>query len=145
MEPLRAGHGRPIPSLRVSVTDRCNFRCQYCMPAEGMDWLPREDVLSFEEIGRLGGLVARMGVSALRRPGGEPLARREFPQLLARLSPIPGLEDISLTTNGYLLERQLPGLVAAGLRRINVSLDSLTRHRFLELTRRDALDRVLAS
>ena len=145
LEPLRDGHGRPITSLRVSVTDRCNFRCQYCMPAEGMDWLPREDVLSFEEIERVVRLLARMGVTDLRLTGGEPLARREFPQLLARLAPIPGLEDISLTTNGYLLERQLPELAAAGLRRINVSLDSLTRHRFLELTRRDALDRVLAS
>src|SRR6201999_1659284 len=102
MEPLRDGHGRPITSLRVSVTDRCNFRCQYCMPAEGMDWLPREEVLSFEEIERLVRLVAQRGRPHLRRPGGEPLARREFPQLLARLAPIAGLEDISLTANGYL-------------------------------------------
>jgi len=145
LEPLRDGHGRPITSLRVSVTDRCNFRCRYCMPAEGMDWLAREEVLSFEEIERLVRLLARMGVSDLRLTGGEPLARREFPKLLARLSPIPGLEDVSLTTNGYLLERQLPELVAAGLRRINVSLDSLARHRFEQVTRRDALDRVLSS
>jgi cyclic pyranopterin phosphate synthase len=145
LEPLRDGHGRPITSLRVSVTDRCNFRCQYCMPAEGMEWLPREQVLSFEEIERLVRLLARMGVSDLRLTGGEPLARRDFPQLLARLAPIPGLEDVSLTTNGYLLERQLPELVAAGLRRINVSLDSLVRHRFEQVTRRDALDRVLAA
>jgi cyclic pyranopterin phosphate synthase len=145
LEPLRDGHGRPITSLRVSVTDRCNFRCRYCMPVEGMEWLPREEVLSFEEIERLVALLARMGVTDLRLTGGEPLARREFPQLLARLAPIPGLQDVSLTTNGYLLERQLPELVAAGLRRINVSLDSLVRHRFAELTRRDALERVLAS
>ncbi|MBS1879677.1 MAG: GTP 3',8-cyclase MoaA [Actinobacteria bacterium] len=145
LEPLYDGHGRPITSLRVSVTDRCNFRCSYCMPAEGMDWLAREDVLSFEEIERLVRLLARMGVTDLRLTGGEPLARREFPQLLARLAPVPGLTDLSLTTNGYLLERQLPELVAAGLRRINVSLDSLARHRFLELTRRDALERVLSS
>jgi cyclic pyranopterin phosphate synthase len=145
LEPLRDGHGRPITSLRVSVTDRCNFRCQYCMPAEGMDWLPREEVLSFEEIERLVALLARMGVSDLRLTGGEPLARRQFPQLLERLAPIPGLEDVALTTNGYLLERQLPELVAAGLRRINVSLDSLVRHRFQQLTRRDALERVLSS
>ena len=143
LEPLRDGHGRPITSLRVSVTDRCNFRCQYCMPAEGMDWLPREDVLSFEEIERVVRLLARMGVTDLRLTGGEPLARREFPQLLARLAPIPGLEDISLTTNGYLLKRQLPELAAAGLRRINVSLDSLNHVRFAEITRRDALDSVL--
>jgi cyclic pyranopterin phosphate synthase len=145
LEPLRDGHGRPITSLRVSVTDRCNFRCQYCMPSEGMDWLPREELLSFEEIERLVSLLARMGVSDLRLTGGEPLARREFPQLLARLAPIEGLDDISLTTNGYLLERQLPALVKAGLRRINVSLDSLVRHRFEELTRRDALAQVLAA
>src|SRR4051794_8384546 len=154
LEPLLDGHGRPITSLRVSVTDRCNFRCQYCMPAEGMDWLRREDVLSFEEIERLVRLLVRMGVTDLRLTGGGALgrggvspllARREFPQLLARLAPIPGLEDLSLTTNGYLLERQLPELVAAGLRRINVSLDSLARHRFEQLTRRDALDRVLSS
>jgi cyclic pyranopterin phosphate synthase len=145
MEPLRDGHGRPITSLRVSVTDRCNFRCQYCMPAEGVPWLERDEILSFEEIERLVRLLVRMGVEDVRLTGGEPLARREFPQLLARLAPTPGLEDLSLTTNGYLLERQLPELVAAGLRRINVSLDSLARHRFLELTRRDALDRVLSS
>jgi GTP 3',8-cyclase len=145
LEPLRDGHGRAITSLRVSVTDRCNFRCRYCMPVEGMEWLPREEVLSFEEIERLVALLARMGVTDLRLTGGEPLARREFPRLLARLAPIPGLQDLSLTTNGYLLERQLPELVAAGLRRINVSLDSLVRHRFLELTRRDALERVLSS
>jgi cyclic pyranopterin phosphate synthase len=145
LEPLKDGHGRPISSLRVSVTDRCNFRCKYCMPAEGMDWLPREEVLSFEEIERVVGLLARMGVTDLRLTGGEPLARRDFPQLLARLATLPGLEDISLTTNGYLLERQLPDLAAAGLKRINVSLDSLVRHRFAELTRRDALEPVLAS
>ncbi len=145
LEQLRDGHGRPITSLRVSVTDRCNFRCRYCMPAEGMDWLAPEEVLSFEEIERLVRLLARMGVSELRLTGGEPLARRQFPRLLARLARIPGIEDLSLTTNGYLLERQLPELVAAGLRRVNVSLDSLARHRFLELTRRDALARVLSS
>src|SRR5262249_20887660 len=102
-------------------------------------------VLSFEEIERVVRLLARMGVTDLRLTGGEPLARREFPQLLARLAPIPGLEDLSLTTNGYLLERQLPQLVAAGLRRITGSLHSLARHRLLELTRRDALERVLSS
>jgi len=143
--PLVDGHGRTISSLRVSVTDRCNFRCHYCMPAEGMDWLPREEVLSFEEIERLVKLMSGMGVVDLRLTGGEPLARRDFPGLLARLARIEALEDVSLTTNGYLLERQLPALVAGGLRRINVSLDSLSRHRFHEVTRRDALERVLAA
>jgi GTP 3',8-cyclase len=145
LETLRDGHGRTITSLRVSVTDRCNFRCQYCMPADGIEWLPREEILSFEEIERLVSLLARMGVTDLRLTGGEPLARHGFAELLGRLSPIEGIEDISLTTNGYLLERHLPDLVAAGLRRINVSLDSLVRHRFQELTRRDALDQVLAA
>jgi cyclic pyranopterin phosphate synthase len=145
LEPLRDGHGRPLTSLRVSVTDRCNFRCRYCMPAEGMDWLPREEILEFEEIERLTALLARMGITDLRLTGGEPLARRDFPRLLARLSQIPGLDDVSLTTNGYLLEAQLSDLVAAGLRRVNVSLDSLARHDFFELTRRDALGRVLSA
>src|SRR6266542_3511968 len=106
MEPLVDGWGREIKSLRVSVTDRCNFRCKYCMPAEGLEWLPRDEVLSFEEITRLVGLLAEMGVDEIRLTGGEPL-------------------------------------VDAGLRRINVSLDSLSHVRFAEITRRDALDRVL--
>jgi len=144
-EPLEDGHGRLISSLRISVTDRCNFRCRYCMPATGMQWLPREELLSFEEIERLTTLLVEMGVTDLRLTGGEPLARREFPELLRRLAAIEGIADLSLTTNAYLLEAQLPALVAAGLRRINVSLDSLSRHRFAEITRRDALDQVLAA
>jgi cyclic pyranopterin phosphate synthase len=145
LDPLKDGHGRSITSLRVSVTDRCNFRCRYCMPAEGMNWMSDADLLSFEEIERVVRILVAMGVRDVRLTGGEPLARRKLAELVARLSAIPGLEDISLTTNGYLLERELPGLVAAGLRRINVSLDSLVRHRFAELTRRDALQRVLSS
>ena len=137
------GHGRRISDLRVSVTDRCNFRCQYCMPADGLPWLEREEILRFEEIERLVRLFARMGVTDLRLTGGEPLVRREFPQLLGMLAAVPGLEDLALTTNGYLLERDAEALVRAGLRRVNVSIDSLQRDRFFQMTRRDSLPQVL--
>jgi cyclic pyranopterin phosphate synthase len=141
MEPLVDGHGRRIGDLRVSVTDRCNFRCQYCMPAEGLPWLERDDVLHFEEIERLVRLLAAMGVSDVRLTGGEPLVRRDFPQLVGMLAPL--VEDLSITTNGYLLERDAEALVRAGATRFNVSIDSLQRDRFFEMTRRDALPRVL--
>src|SRR5690349_12149349 len=141
-EPLRDGHGRLIRDLRLSVTDRCNFRCQYCMPAEGLPWLERSEILSFEEIERLVALLASMGVRDVRLTGGEPLVRREFPALLGRLAALP-LSEVSLTTNGYLLERDAAALASAGLRRINVSIDSLQRDRFFAMTRRDALPQVL--
>jgi cyclic pyranopterin phosphate synthase len=141
MEPLIDGHGRRIGDLRVSVTDRCNFRCQYCMPAEGLPWLERDDVLHFEEIERLVALLAAMGVTDVRLTGGEPLVRRDFPQLVGMLAPL--VEDLSITTNGYLLERDAEALVRAGATRFNVSIDSLQRDRFFEMTRRDALPRVL--
>jgi cyclic pyranopterin phosphate synthase len=141
MEPLLDGHGRRIGDLRVSVTDRCNFRCQYCMPAEGLPWLERDDVLHFEEIERLVGLLAAMGVTDVRLTGGEPLVRRDFPRLVGMLAPL--VEDLSITTNGYLLERDAEALVRAGATRFNVSIDSLQRDRFFEMTRRDALPRVL--
>jgi GTP 3',8-cyclase len=141
MDPLLDGHGRRIGDLRVSVTDRCNFRCQYCMPAEGLPWLERDDVLHFEEIERLVGLLASMGVTDVRLTGGEPLVRRDFPQLVGMLAPL--VEDLSITTNGYLLERDAEALVRAGATRFNVSIDSLQRDRFFEMTRRDALPRVL--
>src|SRR3954449_10442206 len=141
---LEDAHGRPIGDLRVSVTDRCNFRCTYCMPAEGMEWIDRAEILSFEEIERLvRGMVAR-GVEDVRLTGGEPLVRREFPSLVARLAAIEGIRDLSLTTNGYLLARAAEALVAAGIGRVNVSIDSLARGRFFEITRRDALEQVLA-
>jgi cyclic pyranopterin phosphate synthase len=127
----------------VSVTDRCNFRCQYCMPAEGLTWLERSEVLSFEEIERLIRLLAAMGVHDVRLTGGEPLVRRNFPMLAAMLAAVPGVEDLSVTTNGFLLERDARALVEAGIHRFNVSIDSLQRDRFYALTRRDALDRVL--
>jgi cyclic pyranopterin phosphate synthase len=143
LEPLRDGHGRLIGDLRVSVTDRCNFRCQYCMPAEGLPWLDRDEVLRFEEIARLVSLMAAMGVGDLRLTGGEPLVRREFPKLVGMLKPIDGLHEISVTTNGFLLERDAEALVRAGVDRFNVSVDSLQRDHFFELTRRDALPQVL--
>jgi cyclic pyranopterin phosphate synthase len=144
MEPLRDSWGREIKSLRVSVTDKCNFRCRYCMPAEGLEWLDREEVLSFEEIQRLVRVLASMGVDEVRLTGGEPLVRRELPVLVEMLAGAPGVRDLSLTTNGVLLDRFAGPLVEAGLRRLNVSLDSLSHVRFAEITRRDALDRVLA-
>jgi GTP 3',8-cyclase len=143
MEPLRDGHGRLIGDLRVSVTDRCNFRCQYCMPAEGLPWLERREILTFEEIARVVGLLASMGVHDIRLTGGEPLVRRDLPRLVAMLARTEGVDDLSITTNGYLLERDAGALVAAGIRRFNVSVDSLQRDRFYELTRRDALPQVL--
>src|SRR5947199_2327594 len=142
-EPLIDGHGRPIGDLRVSVTDRCNFRCQYCMPAEGLPWLERDEILTFEEIARLVGLFSKMGVRDIRLTGGEPLVRRDFPRLAAMLAQTPGVDDLSVTTNGYMLERQAEALVGAGINRFNVSVDSLQRDRFFELTRRDALPQVL--
>jgi len=140
-EPLTDGHGRRIGDVRISVTDRCNFRCQYCMPAEGLPWLEREQILRFEEIERLVALLADMGVRDLRLTGGEPLVRRDFPTLVSMLAPL--VDDLSITTNGYLLERDAAALVAAGVDRFNVSIDSLQRDRFFQMTRRDALDRVL--
>jgi GTP 3',8-cyclase len=144
MEPLVDSWEREIRSVRVSVTDKCNFRCRYCMPAEGLEWLPRDEILSFEEIARLVRVLASMGVDEVRLTGGEPLVRRDLPVLVAMLSETPGVRDLSLTTNGVLLDRLARPLVDAGLTRLNVSLDSLSHVRFTEITRRDALDRVLA-
>jgi cyclic pyranopterin phosphate synthase len=137
------GHGRAIGDLRVSVTDRCNFRCQYCMPAEGLPWLERSDILTFEEIARIVELFASMGVGDVRLTGGEPLVRRDFPTLAGMLSGLEGVEDLSVTTNGFLLKRDAERLVRAGVNRFNVSIDSLQSDRFYELTRRDALPQVL--
>jgi len=143
MEPLRDSWGREIKSVRVSVTDKCNFRCTYCMPAEGLEWLDRAEILSFEEIARLVGVLARLGVDEVRLTGGEPLIRRDLPDLVRMLAQTEGVRDLSLTTNGVLLDRLAAPLVAAGLQRLNVSLDSLNHVRFAEITRRDALDAVL--
>jgi len=143
MEPLRDSWDREIKSVRVSVTDKCNFRCTYCMPADGLEWLGRKEILSFEEITRLVGVLARLGVDEVRLTGGEPLVRRDLPTLVGMLAQTEGVRDLSLTTNGVLLDRFARPLVEAGLQRLNVSLDSLNHVRFAEITRRDALDAVL--
>ncbi|MHB8659221.1 MAG: GTP 3',8-cyclase MoaA [Solirubrobacteraceae bacterium] len=142
-EPLRDGHGRLIGDVRISVTDRCNFRCQYCMPAEGLPWLERTGVLTFEEITRVIALLSSMGVGDVRLTGGEPLVRRGFPQLARMIAALDDVREISVTTNGFLLERDAEALVRAGVDRFNVSVDSLQSDRFYELTRRDALPQVL--
>jgi len=129
--------------VRVSVTDKCNFRCTYCMPAEGLEWLGRDAILTFEETARLARLFAQLGVEEVRLTGGEPLVRRDLPVLVEMLARIEGVNDLSLTTNGVLLDRYAKPLVDAGLQRLNVSLDSLNHVRFAEITRRDALDAVL--
>lgn len=140
---LADAHGRTIDDLRVSVVDRCNLRCTYCMPAEGLPWLDRSEILSFEEIERLVRVFVGLGVKTVRLTGGEPLVRKDFPVLASMLSGIDGIEDLSVTTNGVLLERDAAALVAAGIDRFNVSLDSLEHERFHQLTRRNELDRVL--
>src|ERR671937_772449 len=121
MELLYDGHGRRISDLRVSVTDRCNFRCQYCMPADGLPWHERSEILSFEEIERVVRLLVSLGVEDVRLTGGEPLVRRDFPRLVEMLAGIDGVRDLSLTTNGFLLERHADALVAGGIQRVNVS------------------------
>ena len=141
-EDLIDPHGGTVRDLRISVTDRCNFRCQYCMPAEGMQWLPREEILSFEEIERFARICTEhFGFDGIRLTGGEPLVRAHLPELVQRLASLN--VDIALTTNGATLRLHAAALAKAGLKRINISLDSLRRDRFLELTRRDELDRVM--
>src|SRR4051812_22416569 len=141
--PLIDSLGRVHTSLRISVTDRCNIRCFYCMP-ETVTFLPRSDILSFEEIERFVRVLAPLGVNKLRLTGGEPLVRSGLPKLVERLAVIPGIEDIALTTNGILLEEHAEALKAAGLKRVNISLDALTAETFRRISRRDGLDRVLA-
>jgi cyclic pyranopterin phosphate synthase len=136
--------GRTVRDLRVSVTDRCNLRCRYCMPAEGLAWAPRETQLEFDEIARLVAIFAGFGVRSVRLTGGEPLVRPRLHELVAQLSAIDELHEISLTTNGVLLERSVDALAAAGLSRVNVSLDALAPDRYKLITRRDDLSRVLA-
>lgn len=136
--------GRPLRNLRLSVTDRCNLRCSYCMPEQDYVWLPREDLLHFEEIDRLVDVFVSLGVTKVRLTGGEPLLRRDLTTLIASLAAKPALDDLALTTNGVLLEGLAPALRAAGLHRLTVSLDTLHHDRFRDLTRADDLDRVLA-
>ena len=140
---LRDSFGRVHDSLRISVTDRCNIRCFYCMPEEGVIFERREQILSFEEIERVARVAVGLGVSKLRITGGEPLVRRDLPVLIAKLLAIPGVKDLALTTNAVLLGRDAKALFAAGLRRLNIHLDTLDRGRFEKMTRRDELGRVL--
>ena len=142
--PLVDTFGRAADDLRISVTDRCNFRCTYCMPAEGLRWLPRDELLTFEELTRLLALFVRLGVSSLKVTGGEPTVRADLPRLISMFRDAGPDLDISITTNGLLLDNLATPLAAAGVDRATVSCDSLLRHRFAEMTRRDALDRVLA-
>jgi len=135
--------GRPLKSLRVSVTDRCNLRCSYCMPEEEYVWLPREDLLTFEEIRELVSVFTDLGVDKVRLTGGEPLLRRDLATLVRMLARTPGVADLALTTNGMLLAEQVGALRDAGLHRVTVSLDTLRPDRFRTLTRRDAHARVL--
>jgi cyclic pyranopterin phosphate synthase len=134
--------GRPLRNLRLSVTDRCNLRCQYCMPEADYVWLPKEDLLHFEEISGLADIFIGLGVDRMRLTGGEPLLRRNLSSLVSMLSAKPGLADLALTSNGVLLSEQVDDLKAAGLRRITVSLDTLRSDRFIALARFDELTRV---
>ncbi|MGE5620464.1 MAG: GTP 3',8-cyclase MoaA [Sphingomonadaceae bacterium] len=141
---LRDGFRRAINYMRISVTDRCNLRCVYCMPPEGVPWIPHSDILTFEEIERIVRATATAGMRKIRITGGEPLVRRDLVDLIARLAAIPGIEDISMTTNAMLVSQFAEALAAAGLRRINVSLDTLRRERFAAITRFDGLQQVMA-
>jgi GTP 3',8-cyclase len=136
--------GRLHDSLRISVTDRCNIRCFYCMPEEAVQFAPRQEILSFEEIERFVRVAVRLGVNKLRFTGGEPLLRRDLPKLIERLAAIPGIHDLALTTNAVILKQHAQALYDSGLRRLNIHLDTLDRERFKQITRRDDLPRVLA-
>ncbi|HWF07408.1 MAG TPA: GTP 3',8-cyclase MoaA [Bryobacteraceae bacterium] len=142
--PLIDNFGRLHDSLRISVTDRCNIRCFYCMPEEAVAFAPRQEILTFEEIERFVRVAASLGVNKLRLTGGEPLLRRDLPKLIERLATVPGIHDLALTTNAVLLEQHAQALRDAGLNRLNIHLDTLDRARFKQITRRDDLPRVLA-
>ena len=143
-EPLADSFQRPIRYLRISVTDRCNLRCQYCMPEEGIPLMKHDDILRYEEIARLVAVAAQLGISSIRLTGGEPLVRKDLASLVAMIAAIPGIEDISLTTNGTLLAKYAASLAAAGLKRVNISLDSLVPERYRAITRGGNLEDVLA-
>ncbi len=147
-EPAAGGlvdqHGRVARDIRISLTDRCNLRCTYCMPAEGLPWQPREEHLTADEIVQVAEVLIGLGIRTIRLTGGEPLLRRDLAEIVARLHALDGLEDLALTTNGVLLAKQAAGLAAAGGVRLNVSLDSTDPRHFKTVTRRDDLDRVVA-
>jgi cyclic pyranopterin phosphate synthase len=134
---------RPLQDLRISVTDRCNFRCTYCMPLDEYEWIDKKEILTFEEIARLTRLFVQSGVKKVRLTGGEPLVRRDLPVLIKELSAIDGLEDLCLTTNGALLAEKIESLKQAGLRRVNISIDTLNADKFKRMTKRGDLDKVL--
>ena len=142
--PLIDGFGRVHTNLRISVTDRCNIRCFYCMPAEDVQFMDRDKLLTFEEIERFVRIVAELGVNKVRLTGGEPLVRRDVHKLVAMIAPIPGIRDVGMTTNGILLAEQASDLWNAGLRRLNVSLDALSAEKFKQITRRDGYEKVIA-
>jgi len=142
--PLIDSFGRVHDNLRISVTDRCNIRCFYCMPETDVQFVQRSEILDFEEIERFVEIAVGLGINKLRVTGGEPLVRRDLPVLIRRLAAIPGIRDLALTTNGVLLPELAEALYDAGLRRLNVHLDTLDRERFRQITRRDDLDKVLA-
>ena len=140
---LNDGMGRTIVNLRISVTDRCNFRCTYCMPADNVEFMDRSNLLSFEEIQRVAQIVSRMGINRLRLTGGEPLMRKNLPVLIKMLNEVDGIDDIAMTTNAYFLKDQAQSLKDAGLKRLNVSLDALDPQKFRDVNRRDCLQSVL--
>jgi cyclic pyranopterin phosphate synthase len=137
-------YSRPINYLRISVTDRCNLRCVYCMPPEGVPWRPRESILRYEEIEIIARAAAELGISKVRLTGGEPLTRLGLADLVRMLARVPGIDDLSMTTNGVLLARHARELAAAGMSRVNISLDTLRADRFERITRRGKIDDVLA-
>ena len=143
--PIIDNHGRPITYVRLAVTDRCNLRCFYCMPEEGIDYLPRQQLLTYEEMERLLRVLAARGVSKVRITGGEPFLRRDLMPFLHRVKAIPGIEEIHITTNGVLTLPHVPELKQLGIKSINLSLDTLDRERFFRITRRDELDAVMAT
>jgi len=141
---LKDALGRPLKDLRILVTDRCNFRCSYCMPLDRYEWIDRREILTFEEVTRLAGLFVELGIEEIRLTGGEPLLRHNLESLVGQISRINGLRDLSLTTNAYFLEDQAEGLARAGLNRINVSLDTINPEKFLLMTRSDDIGRVVS-
>ena len=138
---LRDTYNRPVKDLRISVTDRCNFRCTYCMPMEEYVWIERREILTFEEITRLARLFVGLGVEKIRITGGEPLVRKDLYRLVGMLSTLDGVDDLCLTTNGSLLSEQIGELAAAGLKRINVSIDTLDPEKFKQITKRGDLSK----
>jgi Molybdenum cofactor biosynthesis enzyme len=140
---IRDTFGRPLRNLRLSVTDRCNLRCAYCMPEEEYAWLPRADILTFEETARLVDAFAELGVDKVRLTGGEPLLRKDLAHLVKMIAAEPRLRDLAITTNGILLGAQAPALRDAGIHRVTVSLDTLKPDRFQALTRRDSFAQVI--